>query len=66
VAHEFLSQTNPLLKRHTNIGFCDKAVLQLKRFVHVYPDAETVVIPSSSCFALMRFQYPGLIDEPGQ
>ena len=31
----------------------------------LYRDAETVVIPSSSCVAMIRDQYPGLMDELG-
>ena len=38
---------------------------QAKRFVRLYQDAETVVIPSSSCVAMIRDQYPGLFEELG-
>ena len=50
---------------HANTGFRGEAFSQAKRFVHLYRDAETVVIPSSSCVAMIRDQYPGLFDELG-
>ena len=46
---------------HANTGFRGEAFSQAKRFVKLYADAESVVIPSSSCVAMMREQYPGLI-----
>ena len=50
---------------HANTGFRGEAFSQAKRFVKLYADAESVVIPSSSCVAMVRDQYPGLIDELG-
>jgi len=50
---------------HANTGFRAEAFSQAKRLVRLYRDAETVVIPSSSCVAMMRDQYPGLIEELG-
>jgi L-lactate dehydrogenase complex protein LldE len=50
---------------HANTGFRSEAYSQAKRFVRLYRDADTVVIPSSSCVAMMRDQYPGLFDELG-
>ena len=50
---------------HANTGFRAEAFSQAKRFVRVYADAETVVIPSSSCVAMIRDQYPGLFEELG-
>jgi L-lactate dehydrogenase complex protein LldE len=50
---------------HANTGFRSEAFSQAKRFVRLYQEAETVVIPSSSCVAMMRDQYPGLIEELG-
>jgi L-lactate dehydrogenase complex protein LldE len=50
---------------HANTGFRAEAFSQAKRFVRIYQDAETVVIPSSSCVAMMRDQYPGLFEELG-
>jgi L-lactate dehydrogenase complex protein LldE len=50
---------------HANTGFRGEAFSQAKRLVRLYRDAEAVVIPSSSCVAMLREQYPGLIDELG-
>jgi L-lactate dehydrogenase complex protein LldE len=50
---------------HANTGFRGEAYSQAKRFVKLYADAEGVVIPSSSCVAMIRDQYPGLIAELG-
>ena len=50
---------------HANTGFRGEAFSQVKRFVQLYRDAEAVVIPSSSCVAMMRDQYPGLFEELG-
>ena len=45
--------------------FAREAFSQAKRFVRLYQDTETVVIPSSSCVAMIRDQYPGLFEELG-
>src|SRR4051794_17632734 len=50
---------------HANTGFRAEAYSQAKRFVRLYRDAETVVIPSSSCVAMIRDQYPGLFEDLG-
>ena len=50
---------------HANTGFRSEAYSQAKRLVRMYRDAEAVVIPSSSCVAMMRDQYPGLFEELG-
>ena len=50
---------------HANTGFRAEAYSQAKRFVRLYADAESVVIPSSSCVAMIRDQYPGLFEELG-
>ena len=50
---------------HANTGFRGEAFSQAKRLVRLYADAEAVVIPSSSCVAMMRDQYPGLFEELG-
>jgi L-lactate dehydrogenase complex protein LldE len=50
---------------HANTGFRGEAFSQAKRFVRLYRDADTVVIPSSSCVAMIRDQYPGLFEELG-
>ena len=50
---------------HANTGFRGEAFTQASRFVRMYQDAEAVVIPSSSCVAMIREQYPALFDELG-
>src|SRR6201987_2548523 len=50
---------------HANTGFRAEAYSQAKRFVRLYRDVEAVVIPSSSCVAMIRDQYPGLFEELG-
>jgi L-lactate dehydrogenase complex protein LldE len=50
---------------HANTGFRTEAFSQAKRLVRMYDDAEYLVIPSSSCVAMMRDQYPGLFEELG-
>ena len=62
---DFSPQQTCCGQMHANSGFRSEAFSQAKRFVHLYRDAETVVIPSSSCVAMMRDQYPGLFEELG-
>jgi L-lactate dehydrogenase complex protein LldE len=50
---------------HANTGFRGEAFSQAKRFVRMYRDTEAVVVPSSSCVAMVRDQYPGLFEELG-
>ena len=50
---------------HANTGFRAEAYSQAKRFVQLYRDTECVVIPSSSCVAMIRDQYTGLFAELG-
>ena len=50
---------------HANTGFRGEAFSQAKRFVRHYGNTEAVVIPSSSCVAMIRDQYPGLFEELG-
>ncbi|MGH9599344.1 MAG: (Fe-S)-binding protein, partial [Terracidiphilus sp.] len=50
---------------HANSGFRGEAFQQARRLVRLYGDAEAVVIPSSSCVAMIRDQYSGLFEELG-
>lgn len=50
---------------HANTGFRREAFAQASRFVRMYQDTDVVVIPSSSCVAMIRDQYPGLMLEHG-
>ena len=62
---EFRPQQTCCGQMHANTGFRSEAFSQARNFVRVYQDAESVVIPSSSCVAMMRDQYPGLFAELG-
>ncbi len=62
---EFRSQQTCCGQMHANTGFRSEAFSQAKRFVRLYQDAEAVVVPSSSCVAMVREQYPGLFEELG-
>ncbi len=50
---------------HANTGFRAEAFTQAKRFVRMYMDEESILIPSSSCVAMIRDQYPALFAELG-
>jgi L-lactate dehydrogenase complex protein LldE len=65
VAVEFRPAQTCCGQMHANTGFRSEAFSQAKRFVKLYHDADAVVIPSSSCVAMIRDQYPGLFDELG-
>jgi L-lactate dehydrogenase complex protein LldE len=62
---EFQPQQTCCGQMHANTGFRAEAFSQAKRFVRIYRDAEAVVIPSSSCVAMIREQYAGLFEELG-
>ena len=62
---DFLSAQTCCGQMHANTGFRGEAFSQAKRFVQLYRDAECVVIPSSSCVAMIRDQYAGLFEELG-
>jgi L-lactate dehydrogenase complex protein LldE len=62
---DFRSRQTCCGQMHANTGFRPEAWSQARRFVKLYRDAEAVVIPSSSCVAMIRDQYPGLFEELG-
>lgn len=62
---DFLPAQTCCGQMHANTGFRGEAYSQAKRFVQLYRDTECVVIPSSSCVAMIRDQYPGLFQELG-
>ncbi len=43
---------------HWNTGYLRESLPILCHFVRVFADAETIVVPSSSCVAMMRDHYP--------
>jgi L-lactate dehydrogenase complex protein LldE len=65
VAVEFRPGQTCCGQMHANSGFREEAFSQARRLVRLYTDAEAVVIPSSSCVAMIRDQYPGLFEELG-
>jgi L-lactate dehydrogenase complex protein LldE len=62
VTVDFDSKQTCCGQMHANTGFRAEAFAQASRFVRMYQDVETVVIPSSSCVAMIRDQYPGLFE----
>jgi len=50
---------------HYNTGYQKEAMPLLERFVAQFKDAEVVVVPSSSCVAMMRDHYPKMAREIG-
>jgi len=50
---------------HYNTGYQAEAMPLLERFVAQFKDAEAVVVPSSSCVAMMRDHYPKMAEEIG-
>jgi L-lactate dehydrogenase complex protein LldE len=65
VALEFDPEQTCCGQMHANTGFRAEAFSQAKRFVRLYGETETVVIPSTSCVAMIRDQYPALFEELG-
>jgi len=62
---DFLPAQTCCGQMHANTGFRAEAFSQAKRFVQLYRDTECVVIPSTSCVAMIRDQYSGLFEELG-
>jgi len=54
---EFRPEQTCCGQMHWNTGYLREAVPIIRHFVRVYRDAETVVVPSSSCVAMMRDHY---------
>jgi L-lactate dehydrogenase complex protein LldE len=50
---------------HYNTGYQHEALPLVKKFVDIYHDAEAVVIPSSSCVAMIHDHYPKMAEEIG-
>jgi L-lactate dehydrogenase complex protein LldE len=65
VTLDFHPQQTCCGQMHANTGFREEAFSLARRFVRMYQDTEAIVIPSSSCVAMMRDQYPGLFEELG-
>jgi L-lactate dehydrogenase complex protein LldE len=65
VAVEFRPAQTCCGQMHANTGFRGEAFSLAKKLVRLYADAEAVIIPSSSCVAMVRDQYPALMEELG-
>ena len=65
VTIDFDSRQTCCGQMHANTGFRTEAFSQASRFIRMFKDAENIVIPSSSCVAMIRDQYPGLLQELG-
>jgi L-lactate dehydrogenase complex protein LldE len=50
---------------HYNTGYQAEAMPLLERFVAQFADAEAVVVPSSSCVAMMKDHYPKMAESIG-
>jgi L-lactate dehydrogenase complex protein LldE len=48
---------------HSNTGYREQALPLVARFVAQFRDAEAVVVPSSSCVAMLREQYPRMAQD---
>ena len=51
---------------HYNTGYQAEAMPLLERFVQQFKHAEAVVVPSSSCVAMMRDHYPKMAEQIGK
>jgi L-lactate dehydrogenase complex protein LldE len=54
---EFRPEQTCCGQMHWNTGYLREAVPIIRHFVEVFRDAETIVIPSSSCVSMMRDHY---------
>ncbi len=45
---------------HCNSGYAEDALVLARRFVTIFRDAETIIIPSTSCTTTIRTQFPRL------
>ena len=54
---EFRQEQTCCGQMHWNTGYLREAVPIIRHFIDVYRDVETVVIPSSSCVAMIRDHY---------
>lgn len=50
---------------HYNSGYHDEALPLVRKFVEVFSNAETVCVPSGSCVAMIREQYPRIAADAG-
>ncbi len=51
---------------HHNSGYAPETLDLVRRFVRVFADAETIVVPSTSCTAMIRHTYPLIAAATGE
>ena len=47
---------------HFNTGYRREAIPMVRRFLQIFRDAEVICVPSASCVAMIRDQYPRIAD----
>ncbi len=57
---EFRARQTCCGQMHQNTGYTREALPLVRNFVGLFGDAEAVCIPSASCVAMIRDQYPGI------
>ena len=57
---EFRPEQTCCGQMHSNSGYPDEALSLVRKFVGIYRDAPTIVVPSTSCTSTIRSQYPRL------
>jgi L-lactate dehydrogenase complex protein LldE len=62
---EFRNSQTCCGQMHSNTGYASEATSLMRRFAGTFTDAEAVCVPSSSCVATIRTQYPKLAAETG-
>lgn len=62
---EFRAQQTCCGQMHQNTGYARDALPLVRAFVELFADAEVVCIPSASCVAMVRDQYPGIAAASG-
>ena len=55
---EFRAEQTCCGQMHYNTGYQAEAVPMVRRFLHVFRDADVICVPSASCVAMIRDQYP--------
>jgi L-lactate dehydrogenase complex protein LldE len=65
-AVEFPREQTCCGQMHYNTGYQAEAMPLLERFVAQFKNFEAVVVPSSSCVAMMRDHYPKMVLETGK
>jgi L-lactate dehydrogenase complex protein LldE len=59
---EFLDAQTCCGQMHLNSGYPAEALTLVRAFARIFADAETIVVPSTSCTAMIRTQYPRLAE----